>query len=136
MGNQYQPRRDPPSASSSPVTPLRIVRTRPLIYRDPTGCSGDLDCDQTTMRVPTPAEVERLQKAWLRNPTFDIEWAVGFESIREELANWHRDQIQLRCQALQCSLLMGAILEELVHCWMDCKPPVSPLARRILLSFG
>lgn len=91
--------------------------------------------DALTARLPTPQEVERLKRLWRVNPTFDVEYASGFELMRDELAAWHDEQVRERAAILGCSPLMAAIVEELVHCWIDCRPPASPLARRVLLSF-
>lgn len=126
-----------PTPSVSPIS--SSSHDQPLVYREPVahpalarlGVSA-----QPTAPLTSPAEVEKLKRAWLRNPTWDIEWAVGFEAYRTELANWHEDQIVARAAALGCSKLMAAIVEELVHCWIDGTRPVSPLATRILLSFG
>jgi hypothetical protein len=85
--------------------------------------------------MPTPRAVEQIKRLWRANPTFDIEYAHGFEMLREDLAEWHHQEVARRAEIMGSSYLMASILEELVHCWIDARPPSSPLARRVLLSF-
>ena len=80
-------------------------------------------------------EVEDLKRNWLANPVYDIEFAVGFELVANELAAWHDDQIMLRARMMGCSHLMASILEELVRCWIHGVPPKSSLACRVLESY-
>lgn len=91
--------------------------------------------DAPTAQMPTQKAIDQLKRLWRVNPTFDVEYAYGFEAVRDELAAWHQEEIGRRASILRCSPLMASILEELVHCWIDERPPSSPLARRVLLSF-
>jgi hypothetical protein len=85
--------------------------------------------------VPGPDEVEALKRLWQQAPTWDIEWTEGFEAHRDALAAWHQEQVQRRAAVLDCAPAIAAILEELVHCWLDCVPPQSTLAVRFLAGW-
>jgi hypothetical protein len=110
------------AAVAGPLTPIKSA------------AAGDIAA-QATQRVPTAAAIARLKAAWLRHPTWDIELIGGFEPVMTELAQWHEEQVKLRARVMGCSYLMASVVEEIMHCWLDCAPPVSPLARRVLLSF-
>jgi hypothetical protein len=132
--NEHKPNVCPPIIPTTLALPptYREPEHYPLLSR----LQQRARMEQGAVRVPTRDEVERLKRAWLRMPTWDIEYAVGFEAYQEDLAAWHDEQIRVRAGALGCKPLMAAIVEELALCWIRGEPPRSPLALRVLLSYG
>ena len=88
-----------------------------------------------TEPVRTPREVAALLKSWRYRPVFDPEYAEGVDWCAGEIAAWHDAQLDGKARKIGCSPRMIRILEELVRCFIDERPPDGLLARRLILEY-
>lgn len=91
--------------------------------------------EEETERIKGARDIAALCARWKRNPTFDLEYMPGFERWAGELAAWHDEQLKAKARILGCSVRTINILEELVRCFIENRPPQGVLARRLLLEY-
>lgn len=114
-------------------SPLPLDYTTPILLEAVATDLSLAELDPEYAR--SPQEIRALLKSWLRRPCFDPEYAHGVEAYAGEIAAWHDAQLARKAQILGCSLRMINILEELVRCFVDERPPGGILARRVLLEY-